>query len=140
MAGVRNEPGLSACADALLEMMSVRYLSSGDAAALPLPDPSDHFSHDDSSIPAVNFLRFSDDEWERWAGNQFMYQNRLRSPQYIDLFERAGVHMLRLKTAVDTPSLAALSSGFVPAERFAGMTAEELATTQLWVMGQFDST
>jgi SAM-dependent methyltransferase len=166
--------------DALLGMMSVRYLSPGDAAALPLPDrsvdfqvsntvlehipregllailreakrvmapggllvhnidPSDHFSHDDSTIPAVNFLKFGDSEWDELAGNQFMYQNRLRSREYLELFERAGVHIVRSESAVDERSLAAFRSGFVPAHRFAKMTREELATTQLWLMGRFD--
>jgi SAM-dependent methyltransferase len=164
----------------LLEMMSVRYVSPGDAAALPVPDgsvdfhvsntvlehipapeisrilrearrvlvpdgllvhnidPSDHFSHDDGSIPAVNFLQFTEGEWDKWAGNQFMYQNRLRSPEYVDLFERAGVHILRSETEVDERSLAAFNDGFVPDDRFAAMTDVQLATTRLCLMGRFD--
>jgi hypothetical protein len=32
-------------------------------------DYSDHFSHSDKSISAINFLQYSDNEWERFAGN-----------------------------------------------------------------------
>jgi SAM-dependent methyltransferase len=166
--------------DALLEMMNVRYVSPGDAAALPLPDksvdfhvshtvlehvpapaiskilgeakrlmspggllvhnidPSDHFSHDDMSIPAVNFLRFSDSEWDKWAGNRFMYQNRLRASEYVDLFQSAGVHILKSESAVDDRSLSALQRGFPVDRRFAEMSPEDLATRWLRLMGRFD--
>jgi SAM-dependent methyltransferase len=166
--------------DALLDMMNVRYISPGDAGALPLPDksvdfhvshtvlehvpppviskilaeakrvmvsgglflhnvdPSDHFCHEDMEIPAVNFLRFSDAEWDKWAGNQFMYHNRLRASQYLDLFRSAGVHVLRSESAVDDRSLSALERGFPVDSRFSGMTREDLATRWLRVIGTFD--
>jgi SAM-dependent methyltransferase len=100
-------------------------------------DPSDHFSHSDDTIPAVNFLRFSNSEWDRLAGNQFMYQNRLRAPDYVALFENAGVRVLRKERAVDAESLAALRNGFPKNEAFSRMTTEELATTRLCIMGDF---
>jgi hypothetical protein len=83
-------------------------------------------------------LQFTEGEWDKWAGNQFMYQNRLRSPEYVDLFERAGVHILRSETEVDERSLAAFNDGFVPDDRFAAMTDVQLATTRLCLMGRFD--
>lgn len=166
--------------DSLLEMMSVRYISPGNAASLPLPDksvdfhvshtvlehvpepviskmlaeakrvmvsgglllhnidPSDHFCHDDMEIPAINFLQFSDAEWDKWAGNPFMYHNRLRASEYLDLFARAGVHILRSETAVDDRSLSALERGFPVHNRFSGMTREDLATRWLRLIGTFD--
>lgn len=178
----RQLMSFSGSLDALLEMMKVRYVSPGDAAALPIPDhsvdfhisntvlehipaqslsrilaearrvlapagliihnidPSDHFSHDDSAISSVNFLRFSDKEWDRWAGNEFMYQNRLRGVDYVELFERSGVHVLRLESTVDRESAEALRNGFATDRSFVNRTPEELATTQLCLMGRFDET
>ena len=166
--------------DALLEMMNVRYLSPGDATALPLPDksvdfhishtvlehvpatvitqilaeakrvmaregllvhnidPSDHFCHEDDDIPAVNFLQFSENTWDKWAGNPFMYHNRLRGVEYLKLFERAGVHILRSETAVDDRSLSALNKGFPVDSRFSGMTNEQLAVRWVRLIGKFD--
>ncbi|MEP6905473.1 MAG: methyltransferase domain-containing protein [Gemmatimonadales bacterium] len=101
-------------------------------------DPSDHFCHEDDDIPAVNFLQFSEKEWDRWAGNQFMYHNRLRGVEYLKLFERAGVHILKSETAVDDRSLSALQRGFPVDSRFAGMTNEELAVRWVQLIGKFD--
>jgi SAM-dependent methyltransferase len=100
-------------------------------------DPSDHFSHDDSSIVAVNFLKYSDDEWQRLAGNQFMYHNRLRAADFVSIFEGAGVRILRMEKRIDEPSLAALRNGFSVSERFSGVDSEELAVTELSIMGHF---
>jgi SAM-dependent methyltransferase len=102
-------------------------------------DPSDHFSHEDSSIVAVNFLKYSDDEWRRLAGNQFMYHNRLRASDFVRIFERAGVRILRIETRTDQPSLSALRNGFSLSERFSGVDPEELAVTELSIMGRFES-
>lgn len=100
-------------------------------------DPSDHFSHDDGSITAVNFLRFSQREWDRWAGNQFMYHNRLRSREHLELFERAGVNVLKQEKTIDDGALGALRNGFQLDDNFKPIPPEELATTTLDVMGTF---
>ena len=42
-----------------------------NGVALHHIDPSDHFSHDDAAISPINFLRFSEAQWERLTGNQF---------------------------------------------------------------------
>lgn len=101
-------------------------------------DPSDHFCHEDMDIPAINFLQFSEAEWDKWAGNQFMYHNRLRASEYLDLFVRVGVRILRSETAVDDRSLSALDRGFPVHSRFSGMTREDLATRWLRLLGTFD--
>lgn len=57
-------------------------------------DYTDHFSHSDSSISMINFLRFSDLEWSKWAGNRFMYMNRLRHDDFEAIFESHGHEIL----------------------------------------------
>ncbi|HVF86765.1 MAG TPA: class I SAM-dependent methyltransferase, partial [Pyrinomonadaceae bacterium] len=100
-------------------------------------DPSDHFSHDDNSITAVNFLQFDQRAWDGLAGNQFMYHNRLRSHQHLELFERAGVRVLRQEKQIDDVALSALQNGFHLDENFKSLAPEELAITTLDVMGTF---
>jgi SAM-dependent methyltransferase len=103
-----------------------------------LIDLSDMLSHDDPGIPAVHFLRFSEREWRRVAGNRFMHQNRLRPSEYMALFEEAGMRVLDHKKVVDEPSLVLLERGQLPVDaRFAGLTLEDLAASHLRVLGTF---
>ena len=101
-------------------------------------DPSDHFSHSDDSIAAINFLKFSDGEWRRLAGNRFMYHNRLRARDFVSLFEGAGARILRSEKQVDERSLMVLHNGFAVAKEFASVLPDELATTELSLMATFD--
>lgn len=57
-----------------------------NGVALHFVDLSDHFQHQDSSISTINFLRYSDREWDRIAGNEYAYTNRLRAPDYLSIF------------------------------------------------------
>jgi SAM-dependent methyltransferase len=124
--------------DAIRGILSeARRLLAPQGLVLHIIDPSDHFSHDDASITAVNFLQFSEREWEKWAGNKFMYHNRLRGYEYVDLFEQAGARILRRKFAVDEPSLAMLQNGFRLDGRFSQVDPQELAVRGLILMGTF---
>jgi SAM-dependent methyltransferase len=101
-------------------------------------DPSDHFSHSDDSIAAINFLKFSEGDWRRWAGNRFMYHNRLRARDFISLFEGAGARILRSEKHVDERSLMELKNGFALAKEFESVPPDDLATTELSLMATFD--
>lgn len=52
-------------------------------------DYSDHYAHADSAITDFNMLRFSDSEWAYYNPG-IHYQNRLRTPDYLKLFQKAG--------------------------------------------------
>ncbi len=108
-----------------------------DGLCAHLIDPSDHFQHSDPSISCVNFLRFSEAEWERLAGNRFMYMNRLRASDYLALFADSGLEVLDVSSAVDEESLKLIESGGLPLdERFTGKTVEDLATTELLLVAR----
>ena len=53
-------------------------------------DYSDHFSHSDKNISAINFLQFDELDWDKYAGNAYMYMNRLRHDDFLYLFESSG--------------------------------------------------
>lgn len=118
-------------------LAEARRLLAPGGLLLHIIDPSDHFSHDDGSITAINFLQFSEGEWSRLAGNRFMFHNRLRACQYREIFARAGVRVLRETEAVDEPSLRALREGFPVSGEFGGFAHEALAVRSLNVMGTF---
>jgi SAM-dependent methyltransferase len=100
-------------------------------------DPSDHFSHEDPAITAVNFLQFSDRQWQALAGNKFMYHNRLRASEHRALFEAAGVSVLKTATVLDPRSVATLSNGFPLHAEFSDRPVEDLATRNITVLGEF---
>lgn len=53
---------------------------------LHLISPSDHRSYADSSLSIVDFLKYSETEWNN-IQTKFDYHNRLRLPQYLELFK-----------------------------------------------------
>ena len=57
-------------------------------------DYSDHYSHTDSSISQLNFLKYSEDKWARY-NHRSHYQNRLRHDRYIELFKENGFNLLQ---------------------------------------------
>jgi SAM-dependent methyltransferase len=118
-------------------LAEARRLLKPEGLLLHVIDPSDHFAHDDASITAINFLQFSEAEWHKLAGNKFMYHNRLRAFEYLELFEQAGVKILRQSQAIDNQSLAMLRNGFKLDSRFQKIVHEELAVTGLILMGSF---
>ena len=64
-------------------------------------DYSDHFSHSDNSISSINFLQYSDLEWDKYAGNKYMYMNRVRHDDFIKLFEECGHNILYNEPNID---------------------------------------
>ncbi|RYY13765.1 MAG: class I SAM-dependent methyltransferase, partial [Cytophagaceae bacterium] len=97
-------------------------------------DLSDHFAHDDPRRTAVHFLRHGPLAWVALAGNRFMYQNRLRLPQYQQLFTEAGLRIAHDRRVVEPASLALLQQPRPPVhQQFQQFSAEELATT-FWVV------
>ncbi len=108
-----------------------------DGLCVHLIDLSDHFQHQDSSISPVNFLRYSEAEWDRLAGNRFMYMNRLRASDYLAIFEAAGLTLLDVSSVVDDEALGLIDSGGLPLDgRFEGRTSEDLATTEMLVVAR----
>jgi SAM-dependent methyltransferase len=98
--------------------------------------PGDHYSHVDRSITAVHFLRFSERQWHWLGGSGLAYQNRLRAIQHQQLLEQAGFSVLTSRVRIDAPSLEAITTGRQPIhEDFAGFTPEELAASQMWLVG-----
>ena len=93
-------------------------------------DHSDHFAHSDPTISRINFLQFNDKQWDRYAGNHFMYMNRLRSSDFLRLFRECGFECQHIKTVVDDHGLKLIETGELPlAEEFQDRDITDLATT-----------
>jgi len=94
-------------------------------------DPSDHFAQTDKTLNAINFLRYSQEEWNRISGNQFMYQNRLRASNYLALLERGRFKVETIETIQDATAKAALAAGFKVHADYRQYSAEDLITVKL---------
>jgi hypothetical protein len=100
-------------------------------------DYSDHFSHSDPTLSAIHFLQLTDNDWLKYAGNRFMYANRLRHDDLIDVFRHAGHEILASDPICDQSCLELLNSGaFRLDKRFREKTHEVLATTGSWIVSR----
>lgn len=100
-------------------------------------DYTDHFAHSDKRISTINFLQFSDAAWRRYAGNRFMYMNRLRHDDYQQLFELAQ-HELVLQLPEKNTKLAAVlaRNDFHLDDRFKAKSRDLLLTTGAWFISR----
>ena len=98
-------------------------------------DYTDHFSHSDSSISVVNFLKFSEKKFSRLAGNRFMYMNRLRDDDFLVLWSELGLVPSYDEKCISSDVMALLehsSYEHLLNEKFRGKNAEVLSTTEAW--------
>jgi SAM-dependent methyltransferase len=97
-------------------------------------DFTDHFAHSDPAITTVNFLQYDEAAWQRYAGNRYMYHNRLRADEFAELLRRGGLEVRALEVDVNERALAALREGRVRlAPRFAAKPPETNAASSAWV-------
>jgi len=123
--------------DALKAMLrdAKRFLKP-DGLFLHHVDLSDHFADSDPAIPRCHFLRYSEREWTRLAGNRYAYHNRLRADELRTLIEAAGIEILAWDERLDDRSLQALQGGFPVATRWRGQAPERLAVDGIWWVGR----
>ena len=58
--------------------------------------PGDHRAYVDKSLSLQDFLQYSEPEWKK-KYTRFDYHNRLRLPQYIEIFESLGFEIIHLE-------------------------------------------
>lgn len=91
-----------------------------------LIDNSDHWSHRDKRITAVNFLKFSDAAFRLTTVNPQNYQNRLRHSDYSRMLRQAGFAIDREDRVIDPAGQAAVGHMKLD-RRFRDRPAEDLA-------------
>lgn len=94
----------------------------------------DHYAYVDRDIHQLNYLRYSDRQWNRW-NNAFLYQNRLRAHRFVDEARDLGFDIVLDTTAVLPERLQQLAS--VPVHpQFAGIPADKLCVTTVDFIGR----
>lgn len=105
-------------------------------SALHHVDLSDHFAHDDPSISYINFLKFSQNAWNRIAGNRFGYHNRLRAADYRGIYSEAGHEIKKWTEFRDERSLKVLQGGFAIDGAYQGTSAQDLAISVVRILSR----
>jgi hypothetical protein len=100
-------------------------------------DYSDHFSHSDNYISAINFLKYNDNDWVKYAGNRYMYMNRLRHDDFLSLYESVGLDILGVEIYGDSRSEKILSEkDFRLDMKFSSKPKEILAIIGSWIIAK----
>jgi SAM-dependent methyltransferase len=115
-------------------LLEAKRILKPDGFALHFIDPSDHFQHQDSTITPINFLKYSDEDWNRIAGNQFAYCNRLRASDFLNLIAETNLNVVRSETRINEQSKNILGQGFTIDDKFRHYSTDDLCTTTLNVL------
>ena len=79
----------------------------------------DHRATGDDSLSSIDFLQYDEPTWNKLAGNRFMYHNRLRLEEYLEVFQDAGLEIISISDrAIDRKALSLLTQGFPLDSRF----------------------
>jgi SAM-dependent methyltransferase len=93
-------------------------------------DYGDHFSYMDGSISVINFLQYRDAEWAKYAGNRYMYMNRARHDDFVELFKAVGHEFLEVTPVFNQKAWDLLEqNAIVPDSRFKTKGRDILAIT-----------
>ncbi len=111
-----------------------KRLLKPDGAMIYFIDPSDHFAHSDETISFINFLQYTERQWNMFSGNRFMYHNRMRAIEYESIISKLGLKTIHEEKVVDSKSLSLLKNGFSVNSRFSSNTDQENATSQFQVL------
>jgi hypothetical protein len=94
-------------------------------------DYGDHFSYMDKNISIINFLQYNDNEWEKYAGNRYMYMNRARHDEFLALFKEAGHEFIEIDPHRNKEAEEMLKNGKIkPDKKFNGKGDDVLSITE----------
>ena len=100
-------------------------------------DYGDHFAHSDPHICAINFLQYSDEEWDKYAGNRYMYMNRLRHDDFLDLYKSVGHQIVDAELDISPRSQKLLESQAIELDRrFSSKSKEILSIAASWMISK----
>jgi SAM-dependent methyltransferase len=94
----------------------------------------DHYAYADRNIHQLNYLQFSDADWQIW-NNEFLYQNRLRAIDFVDMARAAGF-AIEVDTSRPHPMRLQQLDTIKVHPQFARYSREQLAITSIDFIGR----
>ncbi len=89
-------------------------------------DYQDHYSYFDKGVSAYHFLEFSDAEWQPFNPS-LHYQNRMRHPQYLEIYKGTGFEVIEDHPKNGSDSDKAEIRTMHLADNFRGLGIDEIA-------------
>jgi len=80
----------------LIHKQAYQYLRK-DSFVIHQISPSDHRAYTDHSLSLWDFLQYSQSDWDK-IQTRFDYHNRLRQPEYVNLFQQCGFKISMIKS------------------------------------------
>ncbi|NUO18830.1 methyltransferase domain-containing protein [bacterium] len=97
-------------------------------------DLKDHFAYYQPGLPYNHFLRFSESEWMKWAGNPMSFTNRLLASDWERLFRDSGLDVVQFEEVIET-SLPEMDKGLLH-EDFRHRSERDLRVGELHVIAR----
>ncbi len=97
-------------------------------------DLGDQFAGGQTGITKVNFLKFSEKEFSKY-NSVINFQNRLRAPDYRQLFEKHGFKILCWHIRIDQEALRHINDIKVHSD-FSSHSLEDLCTNTIYVLAK----
>ena len=94
----------------------------------------DHYAYVDRNVHQLNYLQFSDAEWKLW-NNRFLYQNRLRAADFLDMARTTGFS-IEVDTSRPHPMRLQQLDTIRVRPQFARYSREQLAITSIDFIGR----
>lgn len=94
----------------------------------------DHYAYTDGQIDQLHYLQYSEAAWAKW-NNAFLYQNRLRAPEFTAMARAAGF-AIEIDTSRPRPERVAAVKAMTIDPMFARYTPEQLAITSIDFLGR----
>ena len=95
----------------------------------------DCFDRNDQRIHRLAYLGYPELVWHLMTSKYLNYQNRLRMPEFAELFRRDGLPSRIANPVVTTDDLEYVRSRLAHDPRFRDMRQEDIATSSFWLIG-----
>ncbi|MDR1148993.1 MAG: class I SAM-dependent methyltransferase [Spirochaetaceae bacterium] len=99
-------------------------------------DYQDHFAVYTKTVNRLNFLRYSDTEWQKYNSNKYTYVNRMRHEDFIKLFEELGHDIVYMEAGADESIKKLLDNGIELDEKYKFMSKDMLSIMNAWFVSR----
>lgn len=118
------------------ELVALREMLADDGAMYHFLGHDDHWAFHDASVawPSFNYLRYSPRGYRMLFDTKLEYHNRLVKPEWLELFDRAGLDVLDYDARVSEESRRNVATLPRIDERYAGYPLDDLAVYYSYVL------